>query len=428
MASPSEAEVQAQWKAAVELLHETFKFASVNAENWVSKEDTLVQLVESDFNEEILRSVAAARSRLQSTISPEMVRAVTLPHLKSYIKHVVGKAVPGGEKDIIDTLYQWFRDTAVTVKSRSFSFGSPSASGGNQGNVTVLRVTKDESNFDIESGHAEAKRADCTVDRNTGSELDNETFRLKGAPQAFDSLQLAGSGIFRDIRVLSCRTSMLRNPSFDNFAGTALSPTSIPDWTSSVAVSSTNFEFDGTNYYRAVQGVTPYALRIKNTANLSQKLSTGNIKLRADVPYYLHVVYNREIHTASGTLTIRLGAINEAVVLAAQTGWNIIRVPATTGQNNWYKNFDEQDLDISIEWSQTTGDLLIDDVILAPYSEFDGTWYAVVANNTTPLPAMKDDFFTWTDSIATDSILQQWLARGYGRYLPHAGSPSITDP
>lgn len=403
----------------------------MNATNWVSLEDTAVQSVESDFNAEILSSVASARSRLSSVIAPDMAAAVIRPHLKSYIQHVVGKAVPGGDREMSEILYRWFLDNAVTVKSRTFSFGSPSAGGSNQGNNTILRVTKDENNFDIEAAHAEAKRADCVTDQNTGTERDQEVFRFRGAPQAFDPLQLAGSGgtaRTKDIRVISGRTSLLRNTSFDSFAGTAAVPTSINDWTSSVAVNDTNFAFDGTNYYRSIPGVTPYALKLKVSANLTQKLSTGNIKLSAGTPYYLHVVYNRAVGSGAGDLTVRLGAVNRTVTLAAQTGWNVFTVPASPGQSNWYKSFDEQDLDIAIEWTRTSGDLLIDDVILAPYTEWDGTWYAVVASNTSHLPSMKDDLYTWTDSIATDSILQQWYYRAGFGYLPHSGSPSITDP
>lgn len=429
MASPSEAEVQAQLKNFVELLEETRKFGNVNAENWVSKEDTAVQTVESDYADEITSAAARARRNLQAVIDRASAQAIIRPHIKGYVKHIVGKAVPAGDQEAIDILYRWFFDTTVTVKSRGFVYNTPAAGGSNIGNLSILRVTKDENNFDLEAATAEAKEARCIQDRNTGTNLDNEIFRFRGAPQGRDALQVSGSGGTADIRAVNWQSSLLLNTSFEEFSGTAAAPTEITSWESDIAVSGTNYSFDETNHYRAQQGVeTPRSLNIKATAILTQKLSTANRKLKAEIPYYLQVAWNRQIGSATGDLLIRLGAQSNTVAVAAQAGWQILRAPATLGQNNWYKNFDEADLDIAIEWTRTGGDLLVDDVLLVPFSLFDGTWYLVIANNTSHAPARKDDIYTWSDTIASDSIIQYWLWRAFGRYLPHSGSPSITDP
>lgn len=429
MASPSESEVQTQWKNAVKLLEETRKFGNVNASNWVSLEDTLYQSVESDYGAEITGAIAQARNSLQAAITRDSAQRVIRPHFKSYIKHIVGKAVPTGDNEAIDLLYRWMFENTVTVKSRGFTFNSPAAGGSNIGNVSILRVTKDENNYDLEAATAEAKEARCISDRNTGSGLDGEIFRFRGAPQGRDALLVSGSGGTVDIRAASWLSSILRNTSFEDYTGSAISsPTAITDWTSDITVSG-NYELDETNYYRAQQNVTtPRSLKIKATAVLSQKLSTFNTKIDPLRPYYLQIAWNREVGTASGTLLIRLGAQSNSVVAAAQTGWQILKCPSSLGQNCWYKNFDEQDLDITIEWTKTSGNILVDDVILVPFSLFDGTWYLVVANNTSHVPARKDDLYTWTDTIATDSVLQYWVWRAFQRYLPHSGAPSITDP
>jgi hypothetical protein len=421
VASPSEAEVQSQLKNVVELLHETWKFGSINAENWVSKEDTAVQSLESDFAAEISAGIANARRQLAGTISRSQAVQVIRPLLKTYIKHVVGKAVPSGDQEMID----------IPVKSRGFVYNSPSA-GTNTGNSTILRVTKDEDNFDLEAATAEAKEARCTRDRNTGTALDQEIFRFRGAPEGRDALQFSGSGGTKDIPVLNWQSSLLQNTSFENFSGTIAAPTDITSWTASVTVNATNYSLSEANVYRQQQGIaTPRSLNFKTTSNITQKLSTFNRKLNPLVPYFLQVAWNREVGSAGGTLAIHLGSQSNSVVAAAQTGWQILRCPTTFGQNNWYKNFDEQDLDIKIDWTRTSGELLVDDVLLVPFTLFDGTWYAITANAsgaTAHAPFFKDDIFTWSDTIATDSILQYWFYRAFGRYLPHSGSPTIADP
>ena len=80
------------------------------------------------------------------------------------------------------------------------------------------------------------------------------------------------------------------------------------------------------------------------------------------------------------------------------------------------------------------GTVLVDELIIAPYSQVDGTWYALNAgpNNSATtaapsIPFLRDDEFTHTD-IEVGSIIQEWLARSFGVYLPHDASPTWVDP
>lgn len=431
MASPSEGEVQAQLKAGVHPLEEVRKFGNVNAENWVGLEDAAVQTLESDYANQIAAALANARRQLAGVISRAQAAQIIRPLLLSYIVHVVGKAAPGSDQEMFDILYRWFFDESESVKTRAFTFNSPAAGGSNVGNSSILRVTKDENNFDLEAATAEAKEARCIRDRNTGTGLDQEIFRFRGAPEGRDALQLAGSGGTKDVHVSNWQQSLLQNTSFESFSGTITAPTDITSWTANVAVSGTTYSLSEANVYRQMQGITtPRALNIKTTSNLTQKLSTFNRKLDPLRPYFLQIAWNRQVGSATGDLLIRLGAQSNTVAVAAQTGWQILRAPTTFGQNNWYKAFDEQDLDISIEWTRTAGELLIDDVLLVPFTLFDGTWYAIVANATgatAHAPFLKDDIFTWSDT-EVGAILQYWFWRAFGRYLPHSGAPTITDP
>ena len=72
-------------------------------------------------------------------------------------------------------------------------------------------------------------------------------------------------------------------------------------------------------------------------------------------------------------------------------------------------------------------------LIFVPFVRFGlaenliGTWMCPVGGST---PFLRGDVFTYTDSIASDSKIQRWLFRAYGRYLPHAtaAGETVTDP
>ena len=123
-----------------------------------------------------------------------------------------------------------------------------------------------------------------------------------------------------------------------------------------------------------------------------------------------------------------MGSQTNNVVLAAQTGWQTLTVPGTTGTNQWFENFNEDDLDITIAVSGMTSglELHIDDVLFVPGTLFDGSWYWIAGGQTKFLFL---DEFTYADT-ATDAKIQRWLWRVYGRYLPHGTGTeiTITDP
>ena len=66
---------------------------------------------------------------------------------------------------------------------------------------------------------------------------------------------------------------------------------------------------------------------------------------------------------------------------------------------------------------------MVDDIIFAPFEFFDGGWYLPVGAET---PFLRDDTFSYTDSIASDSKIQRTIAELYGAYLPHVDDASET--
>lgn len=431
MSSPTAAEIIAQLKDVVDILEETRKFGEVNAKNFVTMEDTLTQAAEGDFSDQLLAGASLLRANLASVIAPASVQTAINPILRDWARHIMSRPELTDPFQILAFIYRYFADTASTIQTRAITFNTWAAGGGNAGNGTVLRVTTDSFNYPIENVNLELKTLLCTADQSTGRDKEEETFAVYGAPPGRDALQVSGSGILSSVNMVSSRNSLLINASMDNFSGTAASPTDITGWVSSTAVNATNYTFDSGNTYRSTPGVTTnYALNMNVTENLTQKLTVKGTRLNPGVPYMLQLAWNRAVGAASGTLLIRMGAQSNSVVAAAQTGWQILRTPSAFGQNNWYRGFDEQDLDIAIEWTRTGGILLIDDILFIPGQQINGAWVFLVPNAsgaTAHIPFLRDDTFTVTDT-ATDSKIQRWLWRGYDAYLPSSGTPTYTDP
>jgi hypothetical protein len=98
------------------------------------------------------------------------------------------------------------------------------------------------------------------------------------------------------------------------------------------------------------------------------------------------------------------------------------------GQACWYKNFAQTDLQVQIDWTRTSGTLLIDDVLLVPGTPFDGSWYWAIPNSAASYtPHRVLDEFTWADNAtASTGKIQVWNWRAFNRYLPHSNGSSIT--
>lgn len=439
MAAPTEAELRTMLQNAVNIVREQLDWCSVNAtDNLIALTDVLEQSLEGDFV--VLIAGAAATIRAANDSALRGAQALFHPIFLTWAKIM---DVPETDyEDLLDRLYDRFIATADRVTSRQFTYGAAAAGGGNVGNGTIRRVTRDGRGFDCEGCHAEVKTFECISDENTGANRHEEVFEVRGEALGPDALEVTGSGLRTTLKALSARDSaeLLGNPSFSSFSGTAAAPTAITNWTSDIAVSGANYQFvtgvAGTAYYRDFVGdTTPYALDVLASAQLSQSLRSRNTKLDPNLPYLLQVAWNREVGGATGTMTIRMGAQNTAVIMAAQAGWNTSLVPTVFGTNSWYRSFDEADLDIRIEWVRTGGTVRVDDVLLVPGTLIDGTYFWVIGGTTT---FRREDSFTTTDT-EVGSIIQAWIWRttnpgqrssgasvGPRGYLPHTTGAGVT--
>lgn len=398
--------------------------------------DTLEQSMEGDYLDDLTAAAQVLRANAATNVSGAIAQALFLPILRQMCKSVIGR---GDLNSIPSMTFEWYKysiDNAQRVNSRVITYGSPATSGTVIGNGQIVRLTKDAFNFNIESVAIEQKRAFCVADYQNGTNRGNEVFQLVGQTPSRDDLQRSGSGAEGILVGVTADDSLLFNAGWSNFGNTAASPDAITNWTSltlagaSLSVTSATYTFDSTNYFRAApsDGSTSYAINIKASCILRQKLSVRGTKLDPNTPYLLAVVWNRAVGSGSGTLVLRMGAANVSVAVAAQTGWNVTLVPGSTlGQSNWYRQFAQDDMAIDIQWTRTSGDLLIDDVLFIPMTQYEGTFYAAIpASTATYTPWRLRDTYVWTDTTATDSKVQKWLHRAGLGYQPHSSGSSIT--
>ena len=422
MASPTEAECQDQIRRLVKILDESHLFGSVTAtNNWVAMEDAYIQALESDYAVDTLNALSGTRSRLSGMLSD--APALLTPGFFTYAKQqgYPERSIPA----VFDRLALRFAGAAaLRVTSRQFTFPSPAAAGANIGNGSILRLNTDRLGFNIENQWAEAKSAVVVGDQNTGYSMHEELIEFRGSTRRKDNLEWeAGSGLVFQVNALSARSSIVNNPSFSLWEGdTAATPTVITDWTSSAPVLGTGADYtlDSMNYYRNIVGETAYALNIKLTRTLTQKLSLRNVALDKNTPYMVQVAWNRTVGGATGTLELHIGSRSVSVVVAAQAGWQVLRIALDT--NSWPENFEQNETQVKIVWTRTGGELLIDEVLATPGINFGGGWYWPVGGTT---PWLLDDEFTWTDT-EVGAKLQRWFFRAFGLYLPSATGGAVT--
>lgn len=430
MASPTKAEILASLKASIYLLHLIRDRAEVTSTTLVSQIDTIQQGIEGDYTPELLDGIEAIRQRYAGAISSQMAQGVILPHLLH-----LAKLAGWPERDVnslMGRFYDYCITNSDTVKSRAITFGAVTAGGSNVGTGTINRISKDENDYPIEAATVEVKTFECIGDSNSASSKGEEVFEVRGAYQSKDGLDTLGSGVSGVIRAISGRDTqeLLDNPSFETFTPTS-SPTAltaIQGWTVG-DLTKVNIDVAGgsTHYYRTLpEATTTYSLKFVGSTTLTQTFASKQVKLNPATPYYCQIAYNRATGSGDGTLSLTIGAQTVSVSLSAQTGWNILRIPLD--KKSWFKNFNQADLSVTIQLaSWSTGYVLVDDLILAPMTQVDGTWFAIVGGAT---DFLRKDYFTFTDTGGTSAILNYWFSRATGHYLPAVtgSAETIADP
>lgn len=421
------------------MLEEARNFGRVNAKNVLTMLDALQVDYRGDYTDALENAAEQFRANAAANVSPALAAALLRPLLQTMCKSVIGRGDPSSDASMNFEIYKYFVDNSQRVKSRGITYGIPAAGASNIGNGQIVRLVKDQYNFNAENVFLDQKRLLCVADYQTGTQRGNELFQLVGQTPARDDLERSGSGLNTVIRGSTTDDSLLFNASFTNFSGTASAPTAITNWTvttvagAALTVSSSVCTFDSTNYFRAApsDGATAYALKLVASARLTQKLSVRGTKLRPDRPYLLAVVWNAAVNTAVGTLVARMGKTNRTVTVTGASGWNVTLIPITSGslaqQSCWPRLFEEDDMSISLDFVRTSGSLLIDDVLLLEGQPADGAFYwAIPASVTTYTPWKFLDTYTFADIATSDSKIQKWLWWAFSTYWPHVSGSAAT--
>jgi hypothetical protein len=440
MAALSYANAWALIKTVVKILDETEKYARSNTPNFDTLHDSIIAANLGDYQSAVIGGAEALRARLGACLEPDIVRAAISGPLAE-MAAAINAPERGPPETILFRLKEYMiaLGTDDTVNAREWTRGAASAGGSNVGNGTINRLNVDEDGYPLEASHAEAKTWECIQDQNQ-VDIHEEVFEVRGAKAEPDRLVVIGSGIRQQIAAISHKATqaVLVNTSFSQFSGTQptagvestpAATTSVTGW---VLTTAANARVSVDTVYRDLVGETrKYSLRFTGNNKIVQTLSEQRrARLSTGRPYYVQIAVYRE-SSADGTLTVRWGANTQTYDVSTFTNsaWKIVRLDLD--KDLYYKNFKESGFTFEVELgSRTTGTIYIDDVIIAPMTLIDGTYFALVGGAT---PFLLRDTFTVTDSeSATRGKIQYWLGfrSGYGFSLPAvlAAAETITDP
>ena len=404
--------------------------------------DALEQAAEGTFTPAAIASYTnAARASLAGAISVD--GQFLSGWLADMGKFIASAAQPSDTQRLMQDTYQWFIDNSAAVESRQITYNTPSAGGSNVGSPFVSRLTVDENNKNLEAVTTEAKTLIVRQDQTTGARRGEEQWELHGVEPSPDLLNQGASGSGVKATLITRHGgsgsggSLLTNSSFDETHGTTDSATDkVPGWTATTPGSLEEIPNSTVAVFLREPGrtdATSQSLRFEGSAAISQKLSVAGITLDASTPYFLRVMVYRE-SSCDGTLTLALGSQTVAVDMTTHTNSQWKELLLAVDQSCWPSVFYEDDLDISLTLaSNTTGTLLVDDLIFAEMDLVDGSYYLLRngngASGVIAVPSPLDDTFTWTDTntITNGKINYILFQNGLG-YLPSGTGSAITWP
>lgn len=436
---PTLAEAFTTLGAGIEPFDELNDFANADSPNLLGLEDTFVQSLEGNYVDRtgvrnVLDLVAAA-------LTPESVRGVVDKSLLEIGAIIDSPNVETGNvQAVFRDIHDYMVANSETIQEREYTLDTtPNADGGNTFTGSILRLTVDENGTVIQDIHTETKTARCIEDQSTNAQKHEEEWEFYGETAERNYLLVDGSGNRhrRRIRAPSARDSLVINASFSQFGGAVGTGNleSLVGWTAETDISA-NAEISTSVYYRDFPGdSTPASLFITADEKISQTLAdVRNISLDPSTPYWLQVAVRPTTGTSGGNIIIEMGGVSRTVALTglSANAWNIVGILSAPGANCWFANFNEADLDISIEIENLAGGtgVYVDDVLFVPFSRFDAHWYLVVPSAATHTPPKRLDKFTWSDSLSAHGKIQYWAGfrAGYG-YLPSTtGTPTYADP
>lgn len=405
------------------------------ATNVLGHEDLLQDVAAGERFASSFANFSNTKAILDSALATGSLRSTLDIQLEAFME-IIGKPLGLSSAEKIRHLKQYMEDNSKTVKSRNFTFGSPTPNGSNTGDGVILRLTEDEFGNDLEGGFIETKQYRILQDGTDNLNYrNNERGRFYGAPRLnnFAIGDMGASNISTPINVISETSGKLTNASFTSAPNVSGATTIFTGWTVGTPA---NVTADTTNFFRQNPNVaTPVSAKFTGTSTLTQSLR--NIPIDPNIPYLLTFVYNRQVGSATGvTFDLTLGGVTKNFTLTgSETGWN--RATLDLDANLWPRNWSTDQPAVEIEVTAITGGyLLIDEVILYPMDKIDASYYAVLGG-ATPFSAStvisgngKGDLFTWADAlVGSDSIINRYVGLIYQDSLPSTtGAPTWSEP
>lgn len=404
----------------IKILDEIYKFGAENTPNFLAMESALQGFYQGAHVGATQQQITNLRNSLSALLAngSAALRAVILELAKIGYSSIA-TAVDAALLDI----YSGMVDDTETVRYRNFTRGAVSAGGGNNGDGTVYRLTKDENNHDLEGSFQKAGdvKIEITRDFATGASQGSEQGLLFGDGETkTDELQI-GDAPPGSITIVALNSSsqgnLVVNGGFETATGSAGdTDTEFTGWELS---SQSDIDVEETTLFRGLK-----ALNFLDNADILQYILTETID--PTIPVFALVRFYREL-SCDGTLTLRLGSQTEAVALSAQSGWTDLILGAGSSTKGWYENFKEDSSGAGIRIQltlsgRTTGNLLIDEFVIFQPVFFDGLYYLLTAGSDAGDDFLKGDYFTFSDSVVNTGRTQLWIARLFGRYFPHATS------
>lgn len=323
------------------------------------------------------------------------------------------------------------------LDDREATFGTWTADADNVGDGAIHRITVDENGYPIQIGHIESKTAEVIADQNL-VDKHAETIRIEGTKAEPDHLKVVGSGLRWDRTALTIKNSeqFVENPTFSSINGettaSVFTPTAVTDITGWTLGSTTSVTVRDDIAYRDLVGETKTHAVFFGAANTMTQVI--NQKRRANFkrhkPYYRQIAFYRK-DACDRTLTLHFGGQSVSVDVSTITDatWSTLKL--TLDKTAYFKNFNEDDLDVQIQVSGgTTGEVGVDTMIVEEMDEIDGIPTVVVGGAT---PFQTGDKFTLSDTQAdaTKGLIHLYLfLAGTGVTMPNTsdGNESIADP
>lgn len=415
----TKSELWTQLRNCVKITDEALKFGTTNTPNFITLLDTLTQLLKGLHVPQTIGYLNGLKSSLASVVSNSSILA---PLIVEIAQIGYGSNATSASQALTD-IFNGMTAASETVTSRGWTHGSIFTGVGNVGTGTVYRLYTDKNNSVIEAGSLVGGITSVEVqnDKNTGATEGSERAIIRGyGVPPTDALSLGTApGGSTTIAATRSESGKLNNSSFETYSGTGAT-LAFTGWTTTTPASSAA---NTSIYYRKAPGLTTgTSLEFTDNNAVTQWISNAASRFDLNQPVFLIVRYRRK-NSCDGSLTIRLGSKTEAVAdLTTKTDatWFDL-ILGVADSDGWYDNFKEDNVGLGVRIavtlaSRTTGELLIDNIILAQPSVFDGKYYLLTAGQT---DFLKGDYFTFTDVVLNTGRIQTTMARLFGVHLPH---------